>query len=83
VGRQIHPSKENARENDQSDPDHRDRHRHAVRLSRERVPASETPLLVEHISAYSERDGEQRFELALGWLLDGIERGVPDSGTDG
>jgi hypothetical protein len=28
-------------------------------------------------------DGKPRFELALGWLLDGIERGVPDNSTDG
>jgi TetR/AcrR family tetracycline transcriptional repressor len=40
------------------------------------VPAADTPLLVEHIGAYSNRDGEERFRLALGWLLDGIERGA-------
>ena len=38
------------------------------------VPPDETPLLVEHIGAYSERDGGQRFRLALAWLLDGIEQ---------
>lgn len=38
------------------------------------LPVEETPLLVEHIGAYSIRDGEQRFRHAPGWLLDGIER---------
>lgn len=38
------------------------------------LPAEETPLLVEHIGVYSQRDGEQRFRLALGWLLDGMEQ---------
>jgi AcrR family transcriptional regulator len=40
----------------------------------ETVPVEETPLLVEHIGAYSERNGERRFQTALSWLLDGIER---------
>lgn len=39
----------------------------------DQLPATETPLLVQHIGVYSERDPERRFKTALGWLLDGIE----------
>ena len=37
------------------------------------VPAEEAPLMVRNLEAYSHRDPEQRFRLALDWLLDGIE----------
>ena len=40
----------------------------------EQLPREQTPLLAEHIAGYAQRDGEQRFQLALSWLMDGIER---------
>jgi AcrR family transcriptional regulator len=39
----------------------------------ELLPSETTPRLARRIEDYAVRDGEQRFELALGWLLDGIE----------
>jgi TetR/AcrR family tetracycline transcriptional repressor len=42
----------------------------------EQIPTEEIPLTNESIGAYAHRDPEQRYLLALGWLLDGIERGA-------
>ena len=33
----------------------------------------ETPHMDRHMDVYAHRDGEARFLLALGWLLDGVE----------
>ncbi len=38
------------------------------------LPAGETPLMIEQIDAYAHRDGESRYRLAIGWMVDGVER---------
>ena len=40
----------------------------------EQIPSDETPLTNASIGEYAHRDPEERYLLALGWLLDGIER---------
>ncbi len=37
----------------------------------EQVPASQTPLLHDHMNVYANRDGAERFQTGIRWLLDG------------
>ena len=38
------------------------------------IPDSDTPLMLEDMDTYAHRDPEARFQLALEWLLRGIEQ---------
>lgn len=40
----------------------------------QQVPESEIPLLRNHMDFYATRDGTERFQMALRWLLDGVVR---------
>ena len=36
------------------------------------APSEETPKLLENLDIYATRDSEQRYRLALNWVLDGV-----------
>ena len=40
--------------------------------SGKQVPSEETPKLLENLDIYATRDSEQRYRLALNWVLDGV-----------